>query len=358
VYYNERREVWVLSRFSDVQAAARDWETFSSAPGVDLDDTGDVFGAGSFIDVDPPRHDELRDVVKRRFSPKEITHLETLIRHRAVQTIESLRHRDKVDLARDLAWPLPVAVICELLGVPDDAQGDLSAWLRAAIRRTPGEVKVSDSVWESASQVHRYFGQLAAERRKRPREDMLSEIVQADVDGDQLTEEVLGMCFLLCVGGTETTFSLLGNALLLMDQHPEQRACIAEDPSRIPAAIEEFLRYESPVQYFARRATRDVRIHERVIPSGSRVVLLFGAANRDDRRWPDADCLDIQRQPQRHLAFGEGIHHCLGAPLARLEARVVLEEVLRRLPDYRVDGVVTRHATFTTRGLVSLPVTL
>ena len=180
-------------------------------------------------------------------------------------------------------------------------------------------------------------------------------IANGEAGGSRLSSEIVGLCTLLSVAGSETTFSLIGNAVWLLASHPAQRRRLVDDPSTISAVLEEVLRVESPVQYLGRVATRDVELHDRTIPAGKRVALVFGAANRDERRWADPDTFEVTRPSKRNLAFGEGIHHCLGAPLARLEGRVVLEELVRTMPDFSLDGPVERTSTYTTRGFESLP---
>jgi cytochrome P450 len=225
-----------------------------------------------------------------------------------------------------------------------------------AIHRVPGEGRTPPAARRAVSEMHEYFAQLAAERRRSPQDDLLSAIATDHVAGAPLSDEIAGLCTLLTVAGTETTFSLIGNAFWLLAQHPERQRQLARDPSAIPAALEEILRFESPVQYLGRVTTREVEVDSTTIHTGGRVALIFGAANRDERRWEHADRFDIGRAPRRNLAFGEGIHHCLGGPLARLEGRVVLEEVTRRMPDFALAGPARRTRTYTTRGFDSLSV--
>jgi cytochrome P450 len=256
-----------------------------------------------------------------------------------------------------LAWPLPVATVCDVIGFPVEDAAQLQAWVAAAIHRLPGEGRSPSSAWEAVCEMHDYFVEIATDRRRRPRDDLLSSIATGKAGGSRLSSEIVGLCTLLSVAGTETTFSLIGNAVWLLASHPEQRRRLVEDPSTIPAALEEVLRFESPVQYLGRVTTRDVELHGTTIPAGKRVALIFGAANRDDRRWESPDTFDVARPPKRNLAFGEGIHHCLGAPLARLEGRVVLEELVGSMPEFSLDGPAQRTKTYTTRGFDTLPIT-
>jgi cytochrome P450 len=358
VFHNAERDVWALTRFEDVQQAARDWRTYSNAAGVDLDDTTDVFGPGNFIDSDPVRHDELRSLVKHRFTPKAIAELERGIRERARALLSPVIEAGRGDIVQALAWPLPVATVCDVVGFPPGDAPQLQAWVAEAIHRLPGEGRSPPSARRAVREMHDYFLEIAADRRRRPRADLLSSIATGEAGGSPLSSELVGLCTLLSVAGSETTFSLIGNAVWLLALHPAQRRRLVDDPSLIPAAVEEVLRVESPVQYLGRRTTRDVEFHRSTIPAGKRVALIFGAANRDERRWDDPDTFDVTRPARRNLAFGEGIHHCLGAPLARLEARVVLEELVRSMPEFRLDGPAERTKTYTTRGFESLSVVL
>ena len=194
------------------------------------------------------------------------------------------------------------------------------------------------------------------ERRARPRDDLLGALVRAGQSGALEPAEVASMPVHLFFAGIQTTSALISRSLLLLARHPAQRRLLVDDPSLLPTAIEELLRYESPIQWFARTATQDVALHGEVIPAGARVLLMWGSANRDERRWEDPDRLDIIRPPRRHLAFGDGIHHCLGAPLARLEGRIALEELLPRIPDYELSGPVVPLYTPGERVLAHLPV--
>jgi cytochrome P450 len=356
VFHSVEREVWALTRFDNVQQAARDWRTYSNAAGVDLDDTTDVFGPGNFIDSDPVRHDELRSLVKHQFTPKAIAQLEFEIRARVRALLSPLVEAGSGDIVQVLAWPLPVATLCDVVGFPAADAAQLQAWVAAAIHRLPGEGQSPPSARQAVSEMHDYFLEIAADRRRRPRDDLLSAIATGEAGGSRLTSELGGLCTLLSVAGSETTFSVIGNAIWLLASHPAQRRRLVDDRSMIPAALEEVLRVESPVQYLGRVTTRDVELHGRTIPAGKRVALIFGAANRDERRWNDPDSFDVSRPARRNLAFGEGIHHCLGAPLARLEGRVVLEELLRSMPEFSLNGPGERTSTYTTRGFESLPV--
>jgi cytochrome P450 len=357
VYRNPQRDVWVLSRFHDVQTAARDWRRLSNAAGVDLDETGDLFGPGFFIDTDPPRHPELRAVVKHWFTPRSIASLEETIRAEVGRLLDGLEEAGSADVISAFTWPLPVAVVSHLLALPAEDKPLLSRLFAAVVRRVPGETGASAESLDAAAAMSDYFSDIVRSRRHRPGSDLLSDIVTSKLGGRPVSDEIaVGMAMFICNAGTETTSGMLGNSLVLLQPEPAQRALLVAEPERMPAAVEELVRLESPIQYLARVATEDVTLHGTRIPSGARVVLLFAAANRDDRRWEDPDELDVTRPQQRNLAFGEGIHHCLGAPLARLEGRVALPAFLERFPDYRITGTGRRTPAFTTRGFESLPI--
>jgi cytochrome P450 len=355
VYYNDGRNIWALSRFEDVQLAARDWQTFTTRPSVDLDDTGGFFDPGNMIDADPPKHDRLRDSVRAVFAPRRIRDLESSIRMRARAATEVMIEHREADVAVELAWTLPGHVICDLLGFPESDHPLLIGWFMQMVARIPGQVDVPDVAWAANREMREYVDEAVASRRKRPTDDLLTVIAAAERNGVLGASESRSLPIHLFFAGISTTSGLISRSLLLLARHPEQRRMLAGDMTLLPAAVEELLRYEAPIQWLARSVTRDVELHDMTIPEGARVLLMWGSANRDERRWPDADALDIMRPPSRNLAFGDGIHHCLGAPLARLEGRLVLEEFLSRV-DYEISGRPVPLYTPAERALANLPV--
>lgn len=359
LYHDERYDLWVLSRFEDVQSAMRDWQTFSQEPGVDIDGHGRaLIGAGDILDMDPPRHDELRALVQRTrtFAPKNIQALAPKIKDLVEGFVDTFIDRREADLATEFTYPLPLRMGPELIGFPVEDLPRLDEWHSASMIRNVGDPELPPSAVEGARKVQEYIGELVAERRRRPREDLVSEIVSAELDGQRLADEAVGLVFILFVASIDTTSGLISNSLLHLERHPEQRAMLAGDPALIPNAVEEMLRYDSPVQFNARTATRDVEMYGQRVPKGARVIVLFGSANRDERQFEDPDRLDVTRKIRRHLGFGEGIHHCIGAPLARLESRVALETLLTRIPEYGITAPVERMTKQNLRGLTSLPV--
>ncbi len=361
VYHDVARDLWALTRFDDVQAAAKDWESFSTSvggTGNDLDDTYQLFlPAGDLAGVDPPIHTRLRAALRLAFSPSALKlRFEPIVRRKVTELIDGFPDAGHADFAWDLARPLPGTTMFSWFGFPEADHDELLAWFGEMLERDPGERALPERSIAARDRLRAYMVDVAVERRAAPREDLMSYLVEAERAGQMSADEVLGASMLLFVAGITTTSGLISNSLLHLARFPEERAFLAADPTRIPAAIEELLRYDAPIQALGRTATRDVELHDRVIPEGARVALVWGSANRDERRWPDADRLDLARAPQRHVSFGDGIHHCLGAPLARLEAGIAFDELLRRIPDYEVSGPIVRVKTPTDRVLESLPV--
>jgi cytochrome P450 len=355
-YFNDARHFWALSRYDDVRAATNDWRTFTSSEGITLEPLRKGIEP-HIIEMDPPRHTQLRALVSRAFTPNRIAGLESPIRARARALIEPLAHTGRVDLIADFAALLPMAVIGEMLGVPDADQDRLRHAADALLHREPDSDELTPDGIAGATTLYGYFDGLIRERRTQPDDDILSVLVDAEEQGHALTHsELLGFCFLLIIAGNETTTKLIGNAISWLAANPDQRELLAGDPSLIAGAVEETLRYDGSTQAMARCLTRDVEMHGEHMRAGTKVLLLFGSANRDERHWPDADRFDIRRDTAGHVALGHGIHHCLGAALARLETRVALEELLPVLGDYEVEKEGSRRVhSGNVRGFASLP---
>jgi hypothetical protein len=358
------RHLWALARYADVRTALRDWRTFSNARGTFLPEEREGIRQffppeGKFLDMDPPWHDRLRRLVEERFAAKNVKSLEPRIREVAVGLIDRFAHAGTADLASEFAGPLPVIVICEMLGVAPEDQADMRQWSIDVHHREPGEGQVPERGMRAGFRIKEHLAEMIRDRRREPKDDVVSDLVAASSDGRPPSdEEIIGTCFFLFLAGNETTSQLIASALLILAGDPALRDRLIVERSMIPAAVEEILRLESPVQIDCRSTTREVEIEGQRIPKGSEVLMMYGSSNRDPEVFPDADRLDLERTGARHLAFGDGIHFCLGAPLARLEARVALEEILARVPDYRVTGSVERYHTAVLRGIVSLPVQL
>jgi cytochrome P450 len=353
VYRNPARDFYALSRFADVRAAFRDWSTFSNAGGVTVDELLALTGP-SFLTMDPPRHDLLRAVVREPFRPRALAALEGRIRAHARDLLQPLG--GEVEMMTAFAERLPVRVVCELLEFPLEDELLLKSWSNAILERVPDDDRTPDAARSATGAMRDYFVDQLERRRRRPGADILSLLVTARPGGEPMPhEELVGTCFLLFEAGNTTTTALLGTSILLLGSEPDQRTWFAQNPDGHGGAIEELLRFESPVQNMGRIATRDVEMHAVEIPAGARVLLVIGAANRDPRAFEQPDVLDLSRSPVRNLAFGDGIHHCIGAPLARLEARIALDELLVVLPGYEVTAVERFHDV-TQRNLKRLVV--
>jgi cytochrome P450 len=356
VYFSERHGFWAVSRYEDILNAMRDWETFSTASGVDIDGTGAVYGSGDFLEEDPPRHDVLRAVVRGPFVPKRLREQMTqFVRSEVRRLLRGVRQDGRHDLAAELAWPLPIAVGARLLGIPPSDQPLLLGLQRQLAERTPGVRELPSEARAAAASLRSYFYELIRSRRVRPRDDLVTAIATAEPDGRPIGDDAVGLLFLLFVASMETTASSISNALVLFAAHPGQRRSIADHPDGIDRAVEEVLRYEAPVQVTKRVTTREVRIRDESLPQGAEVFLVLASANRDERRWDHPDRFDALREPRRHLAFGDGIHHCLGAPLARLELRILLEELLECGASIELEGSGRRLNSHFIRGFATLP---
>lgn len=364
VHYEAELDFYTLSRYDDVQAALMAPELYCSGKGVAVGigelDAGAGAMAPLLIMMDRPRHTALRTLVSRAFTPRRIAELEPRIRKITVGLLDRFCERPEADLVREFSGPLPTVVIAELLGVPAEDQAQFKAWSTAIAQFDPASPRgIHPSAVEGpAVELAAYLARALELRRQEPRDDLLSALLAAEVDGRALTpEELLGFAFLLLVAGNETTTNLISNAAIQLHRHPEQRERLRRDPAGIPTAIEEFLRYDSPVQGLARTTTRGVELYGTRIPEGKKVLLLFASANRDASRFDAPDRLDVTRDPNPHLAFGFGAHFCLGASLARLEARVAFEELLVRLPEYRLQSeTIERHCSGPIRGALRLPI--
>lgn len=359
-YHNGERGFWVLSRFEDVWQALRDPGTFSSARGITILDEHNAAAPPMILTMDPPRHGVLRTKVNRGFTPRRIAGLEAWIRDEATMLLDRLEERGGGDLVPDFATALPTAVFAELLGVPASERDAFRRWSDATCAMSPDPAAMAAGK-QAIAELTGLFGELAEARRQRPTDDLISALANAGAsDGDEpMTQaELTGFCVLLLVAGLETTASLIATGALRLAQHPDQRARLARDPSGIPDAVEEMVRYDSPIPGNARTLTRDIERHGQKMPAGDKVLLLYAAANRDEREFPDADRFDVGRAIDRHVAFGHGIHFCLGASLARLEARVAFEELLRRFPDHDLATQCRWTQLVPTRSPVSLPIRL
>lgn len=358
LYRDPEERFWALTRFADVQAAARDWGTFSSSPHVDIDDTPSLVGPGNFLDYDPPKHDVFRKIVAGRFAPRDIAALEPIVHDVVAELLSDLEDLAQPDLARDFAWPLPPRVVLHFLGFPQSDHPWLQNTFERMLGRTPGSQELPPGAVEAHEAMRDYLRDLRDTPARADDDTPIGDVFSATRAGTIDAEESIGYLFLLFLAGMETTVGVVSNAALLIGRHPVQRRRLLDGSVGATEAIEEVLRYEAPVQYLARSTTRPVELHRAVIAAGGRVLLVWGAANRDERNWEDPDQFDVGRPIKRHLAFGEGIHFCVGAPLARLEARIAIAELLKRFPRYALAGEPERFPTHNGRALARLPVVL
>ena len=362
LFRNPEVDFWALSRHADVIAAFRDSARYSSAHGVSLDPSAygpDAHRTSSFIAMDPPRHGRMRGLVSRAFTPRRVDGLEPRIRELARRHLDrALAEGTTFDLIADLAGKLPMDVISELVGVPEADRDELRRLADLVLHRDEGMVDVPPAGMEASLELVGYYAGMVAERRRRPTHDLTSALLAAELDGERLSDDdLIAFLFLMVVAGNETTTKLLGHAWYWAWRNPGERAKAFADPGRIPDWVEETLRYDTSSQFIVRTATEDVALHGGVIPAGGRVLLLLGSANRDPRAFDDPDRFDLDRSHDVQLAsFGVGRHFCLGASLARLEARVTLEELVARVADYDIDEAGARRVhSANVRGFATLP---
>jgi cytochrome P450 len=366
VYRNDAADFWALSRHADVVEGFRDNARFSSAHGVSLDPAASgphAHKTMSFLAMDPPMHGRMRGLVSRGFAPRRVAELEPRIRELTRSHLDAALAKGSFDFVGDLAGKLPMDVISELIGVPEADRDEVRRLSDLLVHREEGMDDVPPAGVEAAFSLITYYADMLAQRRATPTDDLTSALLAAEIDGDRLTEdEIMGFLFLMVVAGNETTTKLLGNAWYWAWRNPGERAKPFADPGRIHSWIEETLRYDTSSQMLARVTTEAVELHGEVIPAGDRVVLIAGSANRDERVFADPDRYDLDR-PERELqqiaSFGFGRHFCLGASLARLEARVCLEELVARVADYDIDpeGIRRVHSV-NVRGFAALPTTV
>jgi cytochrome P450 len=353
VFKDERTRLWQVFRYEDVLAILTDYSRFSSQA---YEFTGG-FLKNSLIAKDPPDHRKLRNLVNQAFTPKAVAHLSDRITQITQELLDEVRLQGKMDIVSDIAFPLPAKVIAELLGVPPEDWNIFQRWAR--VDGSDPASSRQESGHSMQAEMFNYFSDLLEERRRAPREDLISSLSVAEVDGERLSEpELLSFCTLLLAAGQETTKNLITNAIVCLTDYRESMERLINEPALIPTAIEEILRFLPPVWFLFRQTKADVELAGLHIPANQVVLAWTASANRDPARFTDPDRFDIEREPNRHLAFGHGIHFCVGAPLARLEAKIALPMMLQQLKNLqRVEGVpIMVHAgiVFVIR---SLPVT-
>ncbi|MCW2773130.1 MAG: ferredoxin [Nocardioides sp.] len=351
VYRSEKWGFYALSRYEDCHQALLDPATFINHPGIDLDATNDQGGEGNLPNIDNPRHDELRAVVQRQFMPRSIAKLEDDVRRITTHLVDSFAGRGTADIAQELSWPLPYEVFFDFLGLPHgEERTQLIHWSHGLKDRVPDDDRLTPHAIACTDSSRAYLAELLEERRRRPRRDLLTHIVQSDIAGVPFAREhiepaseIVGLVFGLYLAGIETTAALISTLFQELAARPDHQRALRDDPGLIPGAVEEGLRFRTPLQLTVRTATRDVDLHGVTIPEGARVAMVIGAANHDERQFDRPQEYDALRPAARHLGFGEGLHGCLGNPLARLEARVALEVALPRLGEFRLAGLPQRY---------------
>jgi pimeloyl-[acyl-carrier protein] synthase len=363
IFWMDELRHWVVTRHREADLILRDprfsanrsrWEGYVAPPGVDRP-------SPMMTDVDPPDHTRLRNLVQQAFTPRVVDQMRARVSAFADELLAAAAGSDEVDLLEALAYPLPVMVIADLLGVPSSDRESFQRW--SADMADSMDVNThgpgSESGGAARRELRRYLGGITEERRRQPQDDLISRLVVAEEQGDRLSnDELLDMCVLLLAAGHETTVNLIGNGVNALLDDPDQLQLLRERPELMESAVEEFMRYDSPVQMNSRVPIEDVEISGCTLRARQMVLILVGSANRDPDEFADPDRLDVSRGVNRHLAFGRGIHFCLAAPLARMEAQVAIGGLLARFPDLRRAGTPTRRPNPVFRGLATLPVAL
>ena len=359
-YHSEALDFWALSRHADVVAAFKDHELFSNRAGVALEQhsTEDPEKALFILGMDPPRQQQFRGLISKAFTGRRVDLLAERIREIARDHARAAAEAGSCDYIGDFAGRLPMDVISEMLGVPGSDRDALRALADRVMHREEGVRAIPPESAAASLELITYYVDFVRERRLKSEGSLVDALLEATIDGERLTDEnVISFLFLMTIAGNETTTKLLANAVYWLAHNPEQRRRVEQDHGLVPNWVEETLRYDNSSQILGRLATRDVDLHGRTIPAGSRVLLLVGAANRDPRAFEDPDRFDIDRDCTEFVSFGKGVHFCLGARLARLEGVIGLETALEFFPDYEIDpaGLVRVHST-NVRGFAKMPI--
>jgi cytochrome P450 len=355
VYYSDRWDFYALSRYEDVVAAHRDWETFSSAYGVTVDVLAmrQRMNTNMMIIMDPPEHDRLRKLVRTVFTRKAIDDLEPLVSRVMASCLDKLAGRDQFDMVDDFAALFPVEVISSMLGIPEGERQQIRLWTDEFLHREKNNPNATHEGVVASLEMHRYMLELARAKRRSPDDLIISRLVTASSTGDsgvaqQMSDEdIASFCVVLAAAGSETVTKLIGNGVVAIHRNPDQWRMMLADPGKIPGAVEEMLRLQPPSQYQGRFATRDVTLHGVTIPAGSPTLLITGAATRDPRAYDRPDVFDITRNASTTVVFGYGVHSCLGTWLARLEGRLAFEEIRIRWPSFTVEEAGLRRVTMS-----------
>ncbi|MBW4471896.1 MAG: cytochrome P450 [Stenomitos rutilans HA7619-LM2] len=346
VFYDSGRESWMVFGYQDVKRVFSDWQTFSSRIPHPPDQT-DFTQSLNF--TDPPKHRSLRSLAQQVFTPHRVEKLAPRMTAITHELLDRVVEQGQMDFMHDLATPVPIIVIAEILGIPLEDREDFKRWSDGIVTFDPTALQAMAD----------YFRDLIGQRRGKPRNDLISDLIAAHEGGEKLTaQELVDFCIVLLVGGNETTTNLLGNAILCFNEYPQAFEQLKHEPSLLPLAIEEVLRYRSSIQAMQRMTITETQLGNQMIPPGQIVTVWLGAANRDETQFEQAETFVVDRNPNPHLAFGNGIHFCLGAPLARLEGKLVLQAVLERLPNLQIDPTAALEfiPSSDIHGVKSLPV--
>lgn len=352
VYYDEKTHVWHIFRYEDVSQVITDYHRFSSSIMGNVAPPSFVpLMEDTLITKDPPDHRKLRNLVNQAFTPRAVAHRTELIRQITQEQLDAVKQEGQMDIVSDLAYPLPAKVIADLIGVPPEDWDLFRSWALPTAPKKDEQIMFDE--------LSEYLARLLVMRRRDPRNDLVSALIEASMDGERLSEqELINFCFLLLASGQETSKNLLANTILLLTEYPEAMAQLVREPTLVPSAIEEVLRYISPIWSVLRQTRMDVELGGQSIPANSRITVWIASANHDAAQFPDPERFDIRREPNRHIAFGHGIHYCIGASLARLETQVALPMVLAQLHNLqRVKEIPIGVAVSSVFDLDKLPVT-
>jgi cytochrome P450 len=375
ICWSERWNCWMLCRHADVSATMQDFKRFANSGrlinGIKKMFPGEATGqlkplmdhySGGLIHSDPPDHTRIRKLVQATFQPRMLDRLRVHVQQIIDDLLDKVLPAGRMDIITDLAYPLPVTVIAELMGIPVEMRQEFKSWSQRTTEFQASPQPPLDAALRSQTaltELREYFRSIFAERRSNPREDLISELVNVHLDGQKLNEEeLLSTCVSILIGGHETTTTLITSGIFLLLRHPEAMQMLREDPSLTQVAVEEFLRYEPPFQRIVRVARCDMELHGEQIKEGQTVMLLIGSANRDEAVFPNAETFDIKRTPNKHLSFGYGVHFCLGAGLARIEVPAAINSLLGRLPNMRSEtaAITEDWHDGMVRSLTSLPI--
>ena len=362
IYYVEKHDLWVLSRYSDIHSVVNDWQTYSNREGVDIDKTDSLLAPDNVDEKDGAEHDKYRRLIQKWFTPRTLRdELLDPLKKETSHLVSEFAAQGGGDIVQSVAWQLPAFVITRMFDAPEDDRADLISFMKPVFARIPNDPVPPKEAFESGRLITNWCNDLIEKRRGEKlagRNDILSMLLQSNLDGNPLTDEqVLGIISHLIVASSGTTQDLIANAVWLLAEHPAERSKLIAAPEMIPNALEECLRFEAVVQSVSRVSNVDIMHHGAVIPQGATVVNLLGSANRDERHWDDPKRFDVSRKPNgylSHLSFADGIHRCIGAPVARLEAKIVVEELLEKMPEFELTSPPVRAVSHVARGIEHL----